>query len=369
MKMLRHVRAIVAAVLLFSFVLLPVNGQACTGIRMETEEGDYIFARTLEFGAELLSYDLLSVPRNYQYVGQTPSGEPGMAWKTKYAHVGFNPFGMNLVGDGLNEKGLSCGVFFFPGYAEYKEVTEADYPTTISCLDLASWILSTCVNVAEVRKRLPEINVCGVDMPEWGYVPPLHYIVADETGDAIIIEYTDKGKLNVYDNETNVITNSPAYPWHATNLRNYIGLSANNRPAIKLGGTEFPQLGQGSGAIGLPGDFTPPSRFIRAAFFASATYKGKNTKEGVEIAFHILNQFDIPKGSIREVKNGKVIADSTQWTSAADLTNRRYYYHTYHDRSIRVIDLNDLDLDAKDIKMIKDVQKPGEIVNVSGQLK
>jgi len=362
-------KAVFAIFLMLAVVLctFSVESHACTGIRLKTEDGNYIFARTLEFDAETLEYDLLFVPRNYKYTGQTTSGEPGMPWETKYAHVGFDPFGMSVVGDGLNEKGLACGVFFFPGYAGYKKVVKDDYPKTISCLDFASWVLSTCASVFEVRALLPEINVCGVEMPEWGYVPPLHYIVADDTGEAIIIEYTD-GKLHIYDNEVNVITNSPDYTWHTTNLRNYIGLSPNNNPSIKIGEKEISQLGQGSGAIGLPGDFSPQSRFIRAAFFANSAYQGKDPDEGISVAFHILNQFDIPKGSIRDNEDGRVVADSTQWTSAADLTNRRYYYHTYHDRSVRMVDLDKLDLNARGISIIKDVQKPGKIKDVSAQL-
>lgn len=348
-------------------VLTGGESPACTGIRLKTTDGAVISARTMEFGAELVSFDLIAVPRNHAYQGHTPSQAPGMPWKVLYAHVGFAPFGLPLVADGLNEKGLACGAFYFPGYAKFEEVAEADYPQTISCLDLTAWILGTCATVAEVRERLPKIRVCGAVLGAWGIIPPLHYVVTDATGASIVIEYVD-GKLTIYTNKLGVITNSPTYGWHMTNLRNYIGLRAVNDPAIDLDGLQLEPFGQGSGGFGLPGDFTPPSRFVRAAFLVQETYPAKDAEEGIATAFRILNQFDIPQGVIRNVQGGKVIADTTQWTSAADLKNRKYYFHTYANRAVRMVDLNKLDLTAASIKSLK-VNGSGEIEDLSAELR
>lgn len=352
---------------LFVFILVTVESQACTGIRIKTQDGNYIFGRTMEFDAHFMPHDIITVPRNFQYIGQTPSGKPGMTWKTTYSSVGFCPAGNTLMDDGLNEKGLSCSGFFFPGFAKYENVPESDYPGTVSNIELVSWILGTCASVAEVKGQLPKLHVVGVVMPTMGYVPPLHYFVADKTGDAAVIEYID-GKLYMYDNAANVITNAPDYPWQTTNLRNYIGLKPDNNEPIKINGNDFAPLGQGSGCAGLPGDFLPPSRFIRASFFANAASEGKDVEEGISNAFHILNQFDIPLGSIRGKEGNASVYDTTQWTAASDLTNARYFYHTYHDRSVRVIDLKKIDPDAKVIKRISDVQKTGIIKDVSDML-
>jgi len=358
--------SVIGAIAVLS-VMAAVESQACTGIRLKTKDGDTVFARTMEFGAEMVSFDLIAVPRAYTYKGHTPSQAPGMAWKAQYAHAGFGPFGMPMVADGLNEKGLACGAFFFPGYAKYETVTEVDYPQTISCLDLTAWILSTCATVAEVRERLPKIHVCGAVLDAWGIIPPLHYVVTDDTGDSIVIEYVE-GKLSIYDNKIGVITNSPTYDWHLTNLRNYIGLKAVNDPAISINSMKLEQFGQGSGAIGLPGDFTPPSRFVRAAFLVQETYPAKDTDDGIAAAFRILNQFDIPQGAVRNVQGNKVVADTTQWTSATDLKNRRYYFHTYNNRMVRMVDLNKLDLNAPAVKSLN-VQGPGKIEDISAELK
>ncbi len=368
--MKKQIGFFVVAVFLFSLVLTFTNAFACTGIQIKTQDGNYIFARSMEFADSFMPHDLVAVPRNYRFVGQTPAGKPGMPWKVKYGYVGFAPPGEKLVDDGLNEKGLHVGGFFFPGYAQYEKVAEADYPSTISCLEVVSWILANCSSVAQAREELQKIHVAAVVFTKLGYAPPLHMFISDKSGDTAIVEYT-AGKLNIYDNKVNVITNSPDYIWQTTNLRNYIGLKAENNPAMTINGNKFAQLGQGSGALGLPGDFTPPSRFVRAVFLVNSALPSKNIDEGIANAFHILNQFDIPLGAVKGEEGGVTTYDTTQWTSASDLTNARYFYHTYNDRSVRMVDLKELDLNAADAKVIKDqdVQKPGQVKDVSDQLK
>ncbi|MCL5036018.1 MAG: choloylglycine hydrolase family protein [Chloroflexi bacterium] len=347
-------------------ILTPAESTACTGIKVQNQDGSVIQARTMEFGQELIWFDMSFIPRNIEYRGNTPTQAPGMPWKVKYAHVGFSPFGIPLITDGINEKGLACGGFFQPGFAEYEAVTEKDYPRTISCQDFGSWVLGTCATTAEVREKLPGIHVCEAIMGPWKTVPPLHFVVTDETGDSIIIEYTG-GKLHIYDNKIGVITNSPSYDWQIRNLRNYIGLKAENNPPIVVNGVKLEQFSQGSGSIGLPGDFTSPSRFVRAYFLLNNAYPGKDADEGIETAFRILNQFDIPHGALRNVMGDKVISDTTQWTSAADLKNRRYFFHTYDNRHVRMIDLKKLNPNAKEVKSIK-VMEPGATEDITGKL-
>lgn len=336
---------------------------ACTGLHLKSEDGNFVYARTMEFGADLVSFDLITVPRNYEYIGMTPKGQPGLKWKTKYGFVGFNPFGMPLVADGLNEKGMAAGAFYFPGYAKFEDVAERDYPKTISNLDFITWVLSNFATVEELSKALKNVKVAGVVFKSWGIIPPVHFYVSDETGDLMVLEWVD-GQLHQYQNSIGVITNSPTYDWHLTNLRNYIGLDAINRPSLAIKGQQFSAFGQGSGGLGLPGDFTPPSRFVRAAFFANTAYKGKNGPEQVNIAFKILDQFDIPPGSVRQVEGDKVVAEATQWTSAADLKNRIYYFHTEFDRNIKSVDLKKIDLAKNKIGTIN-ISKPGTYEDVS----
>jgi choloylglycine hydrolase len=187
-----------------------------------------------------------------------------------------------------------------------------------------------------------------------GLCPEAHYIVSDATGKTIVIEYVG-GKLNVYDNPLGVVTNSPPFDWHLSNLRNYVNFSMVNAPPIKLGSVELKPFGQGSGMLGMSGDFAPPSRFVRAVAFSQSVLPSQTGRDAVIEAFHVLNQFDIPKGAAREHEkdeHGNVLADYTIWTSAMDLKARQYFFRTYDNSQIRMIDLMKMDVDAKDIVKI-----------------
>ncbi len=339
---------------------------ACTGIVSKAENGDCVFARTMEFGVDILVYNLLFVPRGIAYTSQISKDQTGAAWKTKYAHVGFNPTGNPILIDGVNEKGLACGGFYFPGWTQYEKVTQSELPNTVANTDFISWVLGNFASVREVKEALKNTKVAGVIFADWGVIPPIHYIVVDETGDKIVIEYVD-GKQKIYDAWIGTITNAPTYDWHLTNARNYIGLAALNQPVVTINGHELAQFGQGSGALGLPGDFTPPSRFIRATFLNQVVLPGKIGQEEVQRAFKILNQFDIPKGAIRDEENGKVHYDETQWTSAADLKSRRYFFHSYKNRIIKVVDLSLLNLDSKKIQTIS-IDDPECFMDISSSL-
>ena len=182
-------------------------------------------------------------------------------------------------------------------------------------------------------------------------MPGVHYILTDASGESVVLEYVG-GELKIHANPLGVMTNSPTFDWHMTNLSNYVNMTVSNVPKIDVGGKEIKGLGQGSGMLGIPGDFTPPSRFVRAVAFSKSALPVETARDGVLQAFHILNQFDIPKGAARGIEHGKEVADYTLWTSAADLKNLRYYFRTFDNSRIRMIDLKAVDLDAKEIRTI-----------------
>jgi choloylglycine hydrolase len=166
--------------------------------------------------------------------------------------------------------------------------------------------------------------------------------------------------------------NSPTFDWHMTNLRNYVNLSPLNVPPVNWGEKNpLEQFGEGSGLLGLPGDFTPPSRFVRAAVFSKTTQAvlpAETGEQAVLQAFHILNNFDIPKGSVRPDPNSETPDhyDYTMWTSACDLQSKRFYLHTYESRLIRMVDLMNCDLDAQNIVSI-DMSESEHIQDVTNQ--
>ncbi|MGC1177972.1 MAG: linear amide C-N hydrolase [Methyloceanibacter sp.] len=239
---------------------------ACTGIRLTAEDGTVVHARTLEFAVDIHS-DVIVVPRGYARTGTAPDGKEGLKWKAKYANVGANGLALPIIVDGLNEAGLAVGLFYFPTSAEYMPYTTADADRSIAPWELGSWLLDNFASVDEVKANIGNIVVPGVVLEAWGFAPPVHAVVHDASGKSIVIEYVD-GKLNVYDNPLGALTNSPPFDWHMTNLRNYVNFSMTNIPPVKLGSVTLEPFGQGSGMLGLPGDFTPPSRFVRAVAFS-----------------------------------------------------------------------------------------------------
>jgi choloylglycine hydrolase len=349
--------AAVTAAALFS----AQTASACTSIRLTAADGTVVYGRTMEFAVALDS-DVILVPRGMARTGTTPDGKPGKTWTAKYASLGANGLGMPLIIDGLNEKGLAIGLLYFPGFAKYQPYRAGDSGKTIAPWELGSYMLDSFASVDEIKEHVRDVVVPDVVDADWKFVPPVHYVVHDASGKSIVLEYVD-GKLTISDDPLGVMTNSPTFDWHMTNLRNYVNLSYTNASPLKLGPVTLDGVGQGTGMLGLPGDFTPPSRFVRAAAFSQGEFQAQTGEEAVLRALKILNAFDIPKGVSRERardEHGNIRADFTMWTSASDLNAKRYYFRTYDNSQIRMVDLTKQKLDGMGI--IKWSMKGGEVV-------
>lgn len=341
-----------------SLLINPLTTFSCTGIRLKAKDGSIIYARTMDFVAEM-DPAIVIIPRNHTFIGTVPSQkQEGLRWKSNYAAVGANAFHANVLLDGLNEKGLAGGCFYFPGYAEFQEVTRADYKKTLAPWELLTWILTNFSSVKEAITALPNIKVCKVLFPGLESIAPvIHFVLHDITGACAVIEYMKGGQLTIHDNVLGIITNAPDFTWHMTNLSNYINLSSVAVPKLELSGFNISPLGHGSGMLGLPGDVTSPSRFVKAVAFSQASVAVKNADEALHQGFHVLNQFDIIRGIARTVQNGKTNFDYTQWTAACDLRNKKYYFHTFDNRQVRVVDLIKCNHNAKSITTIPMKQK------------
>lgn len=334
----------------------------CTGIKLTAKNGAIIYARTLEFGQDLAS-NIVMIPRNYTCNGTVPLNNNGLPWQTTYAAVGANACNINTIVDGVNEKGLAGGLFYFTDYADFQPVQQSEMQHALAPWNLMTWILTTCATVAQVKQVLPTIKVANVVFGPWNIVPPVHAIVHDAQGQSVVIEYVN-GQLNMHDNPLGTITNAPTFDWHMINLKNYINLSAFNINKKQLGNVMLATDSQGSGMLGLPGDFTSPSRFVRATAVSQAVVQPQTEEDARDMAFHILNLFDIPMGVVREVANNQVHYDHTEWTSACDINNKRYYFHTYDDRQIRMVDLMKMNLDVAQPVVIS-MQGSQKIVDVT----
>jgi choloylglycine hydrolase len=321
---------------------------ACTGIRIRPKDGSVIYARSMEFATNFQS-NVLVIPQNMRFTGTAPGEKAGLKWQSKHAMVGANSLGMPVIVDGLNEKGLGVGIFYMPGYTKYQTVDAGHLNRSLAPWELPTYLLGTCTNVKEAVDAAQNVWVGDVRKKEINFVPTFHYVIHDLTGQCAVLEYVG-GELKVHDDPLGVITNAPTFDWQMTNLSNYVNLKANSVTSEGLSGITIPATGQGSGMLGLPGDFTPPSRFVRAVAFTQTALPVATAEEGVHQAFHILNQFDIPKGAARGTEDGKTMVDYTMWTSASDLMNHRYYFHTFDNRNVRMVDLAKMDLVAKQIK-------------------
>ncbi|MFI4877051.1 MAG: choloylglycine hydrolase family protein [Blastopirellula sp. JB062] len=327
-----------AAIAMLLAMLIVRPATACTGLRLIAADGGAVVGRTMEFGFNLDSKALV-IPAGLRLSNTLADPASGMSYEAEYGLVGANVLGMEAIVDGVNEKGLYVGSFYFPGYAGYAAPNIEQRAKTLAPQDYGMWLLATCADVEEVKRNFDKVILVDRPIEQLGGESfAAHFVVHDHTGASVVIEPIDGG-LRIYDNPLGVITNSPTFDWHLTNLRNYINLTVSNVPPVKVDDIRLSAFGQGSGLHGLPGDSTPPSRFVRAVAYSQAANQLKTAAETVKQVFHLMNVFDIPVGSIRDHEAKKVTEDYTLWTSVADLKNVQWLYRTYDDQSIRSIDV------------------------------
>ena len=333
---------IVFVCLIFIGTLVSFRSDACTHFQLQAKDGAILIGRSMEF-AQPLKSEIVSHPRGETITSSAPQGKPGLKWTSSYGYLAVNALGLNTAVDGLNETGLSIGGLWLPNDTEYPSVSAGQQQRALSVIDFGSWLLGNFATVAEVKQSLGLVTVWGPKVAELqGMVPPLHYAIHDATGAAIVVEFIG-GEMKIHDNPNGVLTNSPPFDWQIINLKNYVNLKALNAKPIDLSGMVLGQAGQGSGLLGIPGDWTPPSRFVRATVFKEFAKPAENSEQGVNLANHLLNTVDIPLGVIRE-KNAVADGDYTQWVVIKDLTNKMLYFRSYENLSLRAIDLKKLEL-------------------------
>ncbi|MGA1124907.1 MAG: linear amide C-N hydrolase, partial [Chthoniobacterales bacterium] len=301
---------------------------ACTGGALIAKDGGVAVGRTLEFGEPLDS--VLAVwPAGSDFTGLTPTGKNGLKWKSKYGFVGpTTGTNYDMLLDGLNDEGLNVGLFYFPAFAQYPEATPENAAIGMAPAQVTAWILSNFATVAEVKDNIGKIAMLPVVLDLIGIVPDLHIKVQDPSGACIVIEPRG-GELLVHDNPVRVLTNAPEFPWHLTNLINYLNMSASYPADQKIGNLELSPFGMGGGSRGLPGDFTPPSRFVRMAFYLQNALPQKTSSEAVGTMFHFLNNFDIPPGAaMPPAGTSETFPDYTSWTVVSDLAKKHYHFKT-----------------------------------------
>lgn len=361
-------RTFIATAITLATLSGPTDLQACTGITLCAKDGAVVYGRTMEWGTFDLKSCVVIVPRGHSFTGHTPDAKPGMTWKGRYGVVGLDGVEKDIILDGMNETGLTVGVFYHPGFAEYQKYDSAKAAESMAPTDVSQYLLTTCATVDEVRAAMAKVRVVAVVEPALGFAAPVHFLVTEPSGKAIVIEFL-KGELRIFDAPLGVITNAPSYDWHETNLRNYVNLSPVALPSKKLEDLNFQPLGGGSGMIGLPGDFTPPSRFIRAVAYSKTARPTNTGDETVYELFRILDNFNVPLGAAEGSGEAKAdgMRSATIWTSGYDTKNRVMYYHTQHNRRVRKVELSKMDFTSIGgfVRLPLDKQKAQDIEDVT----
>jgi len=241
--------------------------------------------------------------------------------------------------DGINDAGLAAAAFYFVGQANYADAAQTDPSRSLNASQIPNYLLTTCSTIDEALAALNDVTVVDTPVDGWGpAAPTLHYQILDSNGRHVAIEPTHAGSLQITENPTGVFTNAPDLPFHLMNLTQYMNLGTETIQQSNVFGTPISATGMGSGGLGLPGDYTPPSRFVRAAFFAANHPKPATTIDGVQELFHLLNAFDIPMGAT--VSNG--LSDFTQMTVARDMHELTYAWRTYGDQRLRQVNMREL---------------------------
>ncbi len=331
-------------ILLFSFVMAgvicPVEGKACTGISLTAKDGSRVMARTVEWAESAMECGYVVAPRGHVHQSLTPTGENGLKYKSVYGYVGIYTEYAPFIVEGMNEAGLSAGLFFFPQYGEYMKYDSAHNARTLCDMQFVSWVLSQFSSIDQVKSALKEIDLVSLD----NRIGTVHWRIAESGGRIAVLEFVG-GVPYFYDNPLGVLTNSPGFEWQMTNLNNYVNLHAGAAASHEIAkGVGLKALGGGSGMLGLPGDYTPPSRFVRAAFMQTTAPVQKNSFDATMMAFHLLNNFDVPVGMQNAPgKTPDGLQSATQFTTVTDQNNMRLYYRTAWNSNIRCIDLMDID--------------------------
>lgn len=308
----------------------------CTAATYRTK--DFYFGRTLDYE---FSYgeEITVTPRNYPFSFRYLPEK-----REHYAIIGMAHVEEDypLYYDAVNEKGLGMAGLNFVGNAVYGEVREGK--ENVAVFELIPYILSQCENTEEARELLGKIQITDTRFKEQLPNGSLHWIIADEK-EAITVESVTEG-LKIYENAPGVLTNNPPFPMQMFQLNNYMQLSSRQPENLFSDQLSLETYSRGMGALGLPGDLSSASRFVRVAFTKLHARSGEGEADSVGQFFHILGSVEQTRGCC-ELENGKF--EITIYTSCCNATKGIYYYTTYTNRQITAVDMHREKLDGTEL--------------------
>ena len=308
----------------------------CTAVTYKTK--DFYFGRTLDYE---ISYkeEVTITPRNYEFKFRNKETISG-----NYAIIGMAYVANNypLYYDAINEKGLGMAGLNFVGNAYYNDIQQNK--DNIAQFEFIPWILSQCSTTKEAKKLIEDMNLINMPFNEQLPLAQLHWIISDEE-ESITVEAVKEG-IKIYENPVGVLTNNPPFDKQLFALNNYINLSNKSPKNTFSNNLELQQYSRGMGSIGLPGDLSSQSRFIRASFVKMNSVSGEDEDESVSQFFHILNSVDQQRGCC-QLDNGKF--EITIYTSCCNATKGIYYYTTYNNHQITAVNMHNENLNGKEL--------------------
>ena len=305
----------------------------CTAATYRTD--DFYMGRTLDY--EFSSGEEITVmPRNFPL-----SFRHGGGTDRHYAIIGMAHVadGYPMFYDAVNEKGLGMAGLNFAASARYSE--PEDGKQNVAQFEFIPWVLSQFASLGQARSAIEKINLVGTTYDSRYPAAKMHWIIADKSG-AITVEPTEGG-LKIYDNAPGVLTNEPPFDMQLFNLNNYMRLSPKQPENSFSDALDLGTYSRGMGGLGLPGDLSSMSRFVRAAFTKLNSLSGSGEAESVGQFFHILGSVEQVRGCC-EVAQDKY--EITIYTSCFNADKGVYYYTTYNNRRITAVDMHRENLDS-----------------------
>lgn len=312
----------------------------CTAISYKTKT--HYFGRNLDMDCSF-GESVVVMPRKFPFTFRYAERPD-----ESYALIGTAIIkeGVPLYYDAVNEKGLGMAGLNFIGNAVFGQLKKDC--TNIAPFELIPWILMQCASVKQARELLSKTSIAHIDFSKELPVAELHWMLSDER-ESIVLECTKEGTA-VYDNPVGVLTNNPPFPVQQFGLNNYMGLS--NQPATNTFCKSFQltEYSRGMGAIGLPGDSSSSSRFVRAAFNKTNSVYQNSEQKRVSQFFHILGSVSQLRGAV-QLKGGRY--EYTVYTSCCNTRKGIYYYTTYDNSTVRAVDMHKENLDGSELYSYK----------------
>ena len=320
----------------------------CTDFLLLNKDNSVVNGRSMEFGEDMGSQILVGGRGTKKQSAAPDAPMGGLSWTAKYGYVGLNVAGLHLphlICDGMNDMGLSIGALWLPRYTQYS-ATVSNKNQALEVSHFTNWVLGNFATVGEVKAGLTGVQIWGNSLTSAKI--PLHFSIHDESGASAVLEFLEGDTQGYWQhNPVGVLTNAPPFAWQLSNIGNYVGLSSVDAAPIKIGGTTFFPPGHGSGMRGLPGDSTPPSRFLRLLFQKQFATQPANSAHAGNLALHLLNTVDFPLGTSaaqQEKTPSEGNDDYTQWAVVKALTARTFSYRTAGNPTLMQINFAELDL-------------------------